>query len=582
MTVGEAMAAALAHYEAGRPREAEALYRKVLAAKSDLFEAWQNLGAALYQLGRLPEAVAAWERAALLRPGDATIHHNLGAAFRAMGRQEPAIAAYQRALALDPNDATTFNNLATALREQDRMDEMVAACRRAIALRPDLVEPHNTLGNGLIELGLPEEAIASYDRALALDPTAATAHSNKIYALHNRPEISAEEIYRAHLEWGRRHGSCAITSHANDRSADRPLRVGYVSPDFRQHSIAFFLLPLLEAHDRARFEITCYTTSPREDSTTPRFRAAGRWQSLIGLNDAEAAQKIHDDRIDILVDLSGHTAQHRLQVFAHKPAPVQVTWLGYPNTTGLTAIDWRLTDARADPPGAEALHSERLMRLPRTAWCFTPLSGSPPTAAPARDSITFGSFNAFTKINPPLLKMWSRILEQVPDSRLLLKNRAMTSESARVRLLDNLAAMGIAPGRVDLMIRNSESIDHLLAYQQIDIALDTYPYHGTTTTCEALWMGVPVITLAGRTHVSRVGVSLLENAGLPDLVAASEPEFVRLAVELARNAERRRHLRAHLREQMRASPLMDAPKFARDVETAYREMWRQWISPSPK
>jgi predicted O-linked N-acetylglucosamine transferase (SPINDLY family) len=300
------------------------------------------------------------------------------------------------------------------------------------------------------------------------------------------------------------------------------------------------------------------------------------WRSLVGLSDAQAAELIRQDRIDLLVDLAGHSAGNRLPVFARKPAPVQATWLGYPNTTGLDTVDYRLTDALADPVGQTDLHySEALIRLSPCAWCFAP-GASLPVAARREGPVTFGCFNNFAKVTDPLLALWGRILQAAPDSRLLLKARGLSSETARLRVRQHLGALGIAPERLELRGYTPDHRGHLALYAQMDIALDTFPYHGTTTTCEALWMGVPVVTLAGSAHVSRVGVSLLCNAGLPELVAATPEDYVRLATGLASDRQRLAELRHTLRHRMEQSPLMDAPRFARDIEAAYREMWRQW------
>jgi predicted O-linked N-acetylglucosamine transferase (SPINDLY family) len=353
-----------------------------------------------------------------------------------------------------------------------------------------------------------------------------------------------------------------------------------VSSDLNAHPVGKFLLPLFLEHDKRRFEIFAYSQLRMEDEMTHRLQACTDcWRDITGLSDPQAAEMIRQDQIDILIDLAGHTARHRLLVFACKPAPVQVSYLGYPATTGLATIDYRLTDALADPPGeTDAYFTETLIRLPNTAWCYQPPSEAPlvsPLQALQNDYITFGSFNNFTKINEALAKCWAEILRRVPQSRLLLKAVALNSESARRDLQRMMSGSGIDADR--LQLHGSVPISrHLPFYNRIDIALDTYPYHGTTTTCEALWMGVPVVTRAGASHVSRVGVSLLSAVGLPDLVANDADHYVQIAVDLAANPSRLAELRASLRMRMQQSPLMDAAAFARDVEAAYREMWRRW------
>jgi predicted O-linked N-acetylglucosamine transferase (SPINDLY family) len=432
-----------------------------------------------------------------------------------------------------------------------------------------------------------DDAIAAYRQAMLLWPHFSDANSNLLLALNYHAGMEPRTIFEEHLRWNRELAEPLrpfIQTPRNDRSPDRRLRIGYVSPDFRDHPVGHFLLPLLAKHDHERFEIFCYAPPvPPPDSMTERLRAhADHWRSLTGLADGRAAELIRQDQIDILVDLSGHTSYHRLLLFAHKPAPVQVTWLGYPNTTGLATMDYRLTDAYADPPGlSESWHSEQLWRLPQCAWCYRS-PGSSPVTLRNNGPITFGCFNNFAKVTEPMLLLWARILQAVPHSRLLLKTRALGSGSTQQRVRQILCEAGIGAERLELRGYEAAYDDHLAFYQRLDIALDTFPYHGTKTTCEAMWMGVPVVTLAGTTHASRVGVSLLSNIGLPELVASTPEEYVRLAAELATDASRLSHLRNTLRQRMEGSPLMDAPRFARDVDSAYRSMWQKWCAQPPE
>jgi predicted O-linked N-acetylglucosamine transferase (SPINDLY family) len=427
-----------------------------------------------------------------------------------------------------------------------------------------------------------DEAITAYRQAMVLRPPFSKAHSNLLLALNYHSSLDPSAVYDEHLRWNREHAEplqSFIQAHANDRSPERRLRIGYVSPDFYGHPVGHFLLPLLAQHDHERFEIFCDAQVSAPDGLTERLRAhADHWHSLIGISDAQAADFIRQHQIDVLVDLSGHTSDNRLLLFAHKPAPVQVTFLGYPNTTGLGTMDYRLTDNYADPPGlTESWHSERLFRLPQCAWCYQS-AASPPVGPRKEGPITFGCFNHFAKVTEPMLRLWSRILHLVPGSRLLLKTRALGSESTRQRVRHVLGEAGIGVERLELRGYERAHNDHLALYQRLDVALDTFPYHGTTTTCEALWMGVPVVTLASQVHASRVGVSLLNNIGLPELIADTSEEYVRRAAELAGDLPRLSHLRSTLRQRMEKSPLMDAPRFARDIEAAYRAMWRQWCA----
>lgn len=597
----------------GQLDAAIAACRRAVALRPNLPEAHMNLGNALHDAGRLEEAIAAHRQAVALRPGYPDAHSNLGNALRDQGKLDEAIAACQRAIALNPHFPEAHNNLGTALWKMGRLEEAAIAFRQACALRPTYAEAHNNLGAALCDsghfgeamgecreaialqpnyadaygnLGLAhwirgdlDEAIAACRQAIALAPSSFAVHSNLLLALQCHPGINAGMIAEEHRLWNQRHAEPLrqlIPPHPNDRAPERRLRIGYVSPDFREHPVGRFLLPLLAEHDHRNFEIFCYAQVPAPDALTAELRAhADHWHSLTGLSDAQAAALIRRHEIDLLIDLSGHTAHHRLLIFAHQPATVQVTFLGYPNTTGLATMDYRLTDAHADPPGeTEALHSEQLTRLPACAWCYQP-AYRPEIAARHDGPIVFGCCNKLSKITEPLLALWSRILDAVPQSGLLLKTPALGDEGTRENFRRKLSKAGIARDRAELLGYEPSAEAHLALYDRITIALDTFPYHGTATTCEALWMGVPVVTLAGKTHVSRVGVSLLSQAGLSELVATSEDEYVQIAGDLARDRQRLADLRGTLRSRLEQSPLRDAPRYARDVEAAFREMWRR-------
>jgi predicted O-linked N-acetylglucosamine transferase (SPINDLY family) len=565
--------------DAGRLDEAIAAHRQAIALRPGYPDAHSNLGNALRDQGQLNEAIAAYRQAIALNPNFPEAHNNLGAGLWKNGQSDEAIAAYRRAIALKPNYPEAHSNLGAALCDRGQLDEAIAAYRQAITLKPNYPDAHSNLGIALWTKGELDEATAAYRQAIALKPDFADAHSNLLLALHCHPGFDARAIAEEHHRWNRQHAEPLrqfIQPHPNDRTPDRRLRIGYVSPDFREHPVGRFLLPLLAEHDHQNFEIFCYAQVHAPDALTGQLRAhANHWHSLTGLSDEQAAALIRNHQIDILVDLSGHTAHHRLLVFARKPAPVQVTFLGYPDTTGLTTMDYRLTDAYADPPGqTESCHSEQLIRLP-CAWCYQP-AHRPEIAARRDGPIIFGCCNKLAKITEPMLALWARILRAVPESGLLLKAPALGSESTRQHVRRKLEKAGIALDRVELRGYEPSLAAHLALYDRITIALDTFPYHGTTTTCEALWMGVPVVTLAGTTHVSRVGVSLLSNVGLPDLVAASEEQYVQLAVSLANHPQRLTDLRGTLRQRLDHSPLLDAPRYARDIEAAFREMWCRW------
>jgi predicted SAM-dependent methyltransferase len=419
---------------------------------------------------------------------------------------------------------------------------------------------------------------------MQLNPADERVHSHWLLSQLYRKGEGAAEMLDLHRAWARRHArdfgwQAARAEH--ERRPERRLNIGYVSADFKRHSVAYFVEPLLAAHDRARYKIFCYSGAARPDEVTRRIReCCEEWRDISRLSDDWVAEQMRADRIDILVDLAGHTGSGRMLLFARKPAPVQVTWLGYPGTTGLAALDYRITDPIADPEGAaDGAYVEKLHRLPAGFLCYGPPSDCPAVVEPpclGSGRVTFGCFNHLPKLTPATVALWARLLEAVPQARLLLKSFGLSAQSARDALLEQFAAHGIGVERLLLRGPQESLAGHLAAYGEVDIALDVFPYNGTTTTCEALWMGVPVITLAGGTHVSRVGASILSQAGMPDLVAASPEEYLRKACALAADRPRLQSLRAGMRARLQGTPLLDATAFARSIEGAYDGMWRRW------
>jgi protein O-GlcNAc transferase len=543
-----------------------------------------NLGNSLVAGGRTDQAIVAYKRAIALRPGSVEAHNNLGNALMETGQLEEAVAAYRHALDLEPNRPQVHLNLGTALKGQGRLEDAIAAFRKAMELKFDLPEARINLGNALKDAGRLDEAVAVYREAIAANPGCVEAHSNLLLSLHYHASYAPQMIAEEHRGWNRQHAEPLrkyIQPHLNDRSPERRLRVGYVSPDFREHAVAKFLLPLVLHHDRNELEVFAYSNVRIPDATTGQFRAhADNWRRIAGLSDADAAELIRQDQIDILVDLAGHTSGNRLTLMARKPAPIQVTYLGYPNTTGLTAMDYRLSDARADPPGeTEKYHSEYLVHLPDGMWCYSPDPEAPTiTTSPAAVTgrVIFGSFNQWAKLNRHVLRLWGMLLMRVHGAQLLLKGAAQGDTSGRRSALEVLATEGVTEDRVHFIDRAPTHAQHMAQYRLVDIALDPFPYNGATTTCEALWMGLPVVVLAGRSHVSRVGVSLLSRAGLSELIAETPEQYLKIASELANDIPRLAMLRSSLRDRMRQSPLMDGPRFARNLEAAYRQMWRNW------
>ncbi len=569
--------------QSGRVAEAVDFLRQAVALKSYFVEAQSNLGAALVATGQVAEAEPLLRQVLLLKPDHAYSHSNLGRALQQQGKTEEAIASYRRALQLNPNFLETHYRLATALAERGEISAAIAACEQALLCEPRFLEARNGLANLLREIGRGQEAEGLYRSVIAADPAHVEAHAGLLTLMNTLPGAQPAEIFREHVAWDQRHArplGLGIPPHKNKKDPERRLRVGYVSGDYFSHSVAYFIEPLLAAHDRERVELFAYSDVSRPDAVTARLRGyVANWRDIAGLASPQVADAVRADGIDILVDLGGHTSGNRLPAFARKPAPVQVTYLGYPNTTGMAAMDYRLTDARADPPGAEAFHTEKLVRLPETFLCYRPPEDAPAVVDPpvlSSGQITFGSFNAASKINDSLLDLWARVLAAVPGSRLLLKAKYLSAEVNRARVRAALAARGIDAGRVEVLPPTAGVAEHLALYGRMDVALDSFPYHGTTTTCEALWMGVPVVTLAGDRHISRVGVSLLTTVGLAEFIAENEADYVSRAAALARDVGRLKALRAGMRERVRLSALCDAGRFARNVEAAYREMWRAW------
>jgi predicted O-linked N-acetylglucosamine transferase (SPINDLY family) len=516
----------------------------------------------------------------------ANFYNCAGDLYRQQQQFAKAIEFYEKAIHLQPEYAPTYLGLGAAYDESDRLGQAIAAYQQALQLQPDDAVTLSQLGRSLKHQGRIQEAIDCWRRALRHNPNHASVNLNLLTSLHYSPDCEPSKIYAEYQQWAERHATPLaqlIKPFRNDRNPERRLRIGYVSGDFYSHAVACFLEPLLAAHDHSDFEIICYASNQNRDTTTQQLQAyADRWREIYTLDDEQLADLIRQDEIDILVDLSGHTKNNRLSVFARKPAPVQVTYLGYPNTTGLNTINYRLTDAWADPVGqTEHLHTEELVRLPYGFLCYQLPADSPevsPLPALTSQPITFGSFNKLAKVNPEVIGNWARILKAVPDSRLLLKSQSLADPGTRNYVQERFQQHGIKPDRLELIGWIPNRNQHLTLYGEVDIALDTFPYNGTTTTCEAMWMGVPVITLAGQTHVSRVGVSLLSSVGLEELIADSAEDYIQKAIALANNLERLQELRATLRERMQATPLTNAKLITQSLEDAYRTMWQHWCS----
>lgn len=601
----------------GQWAAAEECFTMALRIKPDYVDARLALGGVLQAQGKIAEALTHFEELARICPNSPQVECARGAGHQGAGDYEAAFACYRRAIELDPNFALAHYNLGVALHESNRDLEAIASYLQATRISPNLAVAWSNLANTYLGLVRPDEAVAAIRKSLELQPRSNLAlgnlatglqlqgdmngaieifrraiefhpddagnHSNLVYTLNFHPDYDAATLFAEHLAWGSRHAdplTAQAPPHTNDRDPTRRLRLGYVSAHFRQHAVAFFSEPLLSAHNHEQFEIFCYGDVNHPDAATQRFRdIADQWRDTTRLSHEQVAQWVRDDRIDILVDLAGHIGGNRLPVFAHKPAPVQVTYLGYQNTTGMRAMDYRLSDAHADPPGiTDRWYTERLLRLPEHFFCFAPPEPSPPVGpAPfaRKGAITFASLNHIPKLTERALRVWARILARVPDSRLLVLAYSPGILERNVQVL--MAGEGVDPARIDVLNKRPR-YDYLDLHNEIDIALDTFPFNGHTTVCDALWMGVPSIMLEGDSYASRFGGSTLLGVGLGDLIAHSTDEYVELAVNLACDRERLAELRRTLRERMRQSLLVDAPRFAGQVEAAYRDMWRTWCA----
>ncbi len=600
-------------HDLGQLDAAVASYRDGLAIRPDLAEAHSNLGNALQDLGQFDAAVAGYRRALELKPDFADAYINLGVAQQGMGQLDEAASSYRRALAIDPGLAEAHCNLSNALRDLGRLDEALASNSRALELKPDYPDAHYNRGLTFVDLGQTDEAVASYRRALAIQPDHAKAHcslgdamqelgefdaaeasyrralalkpdyaeafGNLLFTLNYHPDKRAEEIFAAYREYDLRFGlphRSAWRDHGNSRETARRLKLGYVSPDFHRHSARHVLEPLLAHHDKPAFEVFAYAELRREDELTLRYRGyADHWISTHGLSDAALAERIRADGIDILVDLAGHTAKSRVQVFARKPAPVSVSWLGYGYTTGLSAVDYMLIDEAYAPAGSEGLFSETLWRVPTPVYAYRPAEGMGGVSAPPaaeRGHVTFGSLTRAIRINHRTIRVWSQILQRVEGARLVLDSRSFKDAAMQAAFVKKFEAHGIDRSRLDLGY-HSPPWDVVRA---LDIGLDCFPHSSGVTLFESLYMGVPYVTLADRPSVGRLGSSLLQGAGHPEWIAQTEDEYVAKAVELARDLPRLARLRAGLRAEVEASPLMDEAGFARKTEAAYRAMFEKW------
>ncbi len=572
-------------YKAGRFDQALIAARRILQKSPAQPHANQVAGIILARRGQPEQALFHLARALSASPDDAALHVTHGQVLLSLQRTLDALTAFDHAITLSPTLASAFVGKATALQQHFRYEEAIDCFHAALRLNPDAPDAYLNLANLQLDLARADHAVDTLRQAsqrFPENPIIWTTLSNAINypsGLTSAETLAPHRRYGAIVEKGWRDRAFTFP---NTPDPARRLRIGYLSPDMRRHSVAYFLHSILKAHDPAAVEVFCYSLTSHPDDMTDALRSlTHEWRDCAALDDAALEQRIRRDRVDILVELAGHFAGHRLLMLAHRPAPVQITYLGYAHTTGLRNIQYRLVDNFTDPPTAPAHAAEELFRLPDCFICYTPPDDAPQPAPPPGSTgapFTFASFNEAKKTSHELVALWARVLAAVPHSRLLLKAASFENTFVRDEVTARLASHGLAPDRIEVVARIPSRAEHLAFYSRVDLALDTFPYHGTTTTCEAMWMGVPVISLIGDRHAARVGASLLHAVGLEDLAAHSPDDYVRIASELASDRPRLAAIRASLRERMRNSPLCDASGFTHNLEAAYRQMWARWCA----
>jgi predicted O-linked N-acetylglucosamine transferase (SPINDLY family) len=575
---------AVEHHQAGRLNEAQALYQRVLKASPDNADALHYSGLIYYQTGDTATAVSLISKSITINPSS-LMYCNLGAAQQALGHHDLAIASYRSAIALQPDYAEAYSNLGAALQEQGQLTDSIKAFQQALSLNPYYASAQNNLGNAFLVQGNLEAAIECYRQSLALNADNLSTHSNLLMALSYYPQCSAAQyLAEAQIFGNKVLAKASPYQQWPAFEANRPgrkLRIGFVSGDFKVHPVSYFLESIFQHCATADLELVAYATQFKEDALTRRIKSHfSEWNIISGISDDRVAQKIYADKIDILVDLSGHTSANRLAVFAWKPAPVQVSWLGFFASTGVPGIDFLLTDAISVPEAQSKYFSEKLYYLPETRLCFTPPDTDLlPSKVPAKrnDYITFGCFQNLSKINNAVIVVWAQIFKVLPTARLVIRNKQMSCLVEREGLQRRLISAGMQAERItiDGLIAHE---DYLASYAEIDIMLDTFPYPGGTTTCEALWMGVPTLTLAGNTLLARQGASLLHCAGLPEWIARDESDYIAKAVQQAANIERLSSLRESLRAQLLTTALFDAERFTQQLAEAMFAMWQQRLA----
>ena len=554
--------------------------KNAIKIKPNYAEAYSNLGNALCESGQFDEAVEVINKAIELNPNFVGSYINMGLVYVFQAKASKAIQFFQKALAINPNIVLIHNNLAGLYVDQGLLNKAIYHCKKALKLDPESESAYSNMGVAFSRQGQIEKSIKNLKKATEINPKYYDAQSNYLFTINYDEKQSPAQIASEHFRWGNQfdHFHQSHTGDYNKDDLDRPLNIGYVSPDFYQHSVAFFFEPVLEHHNKEKFNVFCYADNALLDNVSNRLQTmCYKWRTTCGVSDEQLVDLFIKDKIDILVDLTGHTAKNRLLAFARKPAPIQISYIGYPNTTGLKAIDYRITDDIADPPGEDDEYfTEKLIRLPGCFLCYKPPKDAPDPAPPAaikNKYITFGSFNVPPKTNKTVISLWSKILKNVPGSRLILKSKGFACETVKKNFSEAFQLNGIDNNRISLISWIPSFQEHRAMYNKIDIALDTFPYNGTTTTCEALWMGTPVICLKGNRHAGRVGESLLSCLSLEDFICNDFHEYEQKAIQLANDIGFLSMIRKALRPIMASSPLCKAKEFTYRLERVYRKLW---------
>ncbi|MDH4215277.1 MAG: tetratricopeptide repeat protein [Gallionella sp.] len=573
----------------GRLTEADACYRRLLQITPGDADAHNNLGVTFQHMGRLAEAEASYRKSIQVNPEHANAHNNLGAAFLKLGRLTEAEASCRYALQINPDNADAHNNLGNIFREQGRTSEAETSFRSALQIDPNNADTNNNLGNALKDMGRLAEAEDSYRRALGIDPAFAKAYSNLLFLYSYQALLDPKKYLIQARKWEHaclpRQDRQAARYRIFQRAplARRRLKVGYVSGDFRQHAVSYFIEQLFTHHDRKRVELFAYSNSVIQDAVTIRFHAlAEHWVQIAGLSDAVARDRIEADDIDVLIDLSGHTSGNRMGVFARRAAPVQAYYLGYFASTGLTEMDYWIGDEIVTPPGTDSHFSEQVWRLPRVSWSYDGKDAPLPDWRPPSDhTVWMGSFNQLGKLTPATLALWAKVLHALPEGRILLKTKELADAANRQRILDDMCGYGIPSDRIELQDGSITPSwrEHMAYYNRLDIVLDPVgAMGGVTSTCDALWMGAPVITLKGDRVTSRATAAILNAIDHPEWIAHAEAEYIDKVVALSRDVEQRSSLRFSQREHMGNSPLCDAKDLTMNLEHAYVEMFNRWLN----